>query len=370
VKVPPGLYKRPDSDIWWCSYSNAGRRVRESTGTADLQDAKRFLDERKGRIATGQPVIPRAEKVRYDELAEDLRAHYRTTEDRNLVEVEKRLKHLDAFFKGWPAVAIDSANATRYVERRQTPKRAADGTVIQPGAANGTINRELAILGRMLRLAHENGKLLRVPVIRKLKEAAPRSGFFEEEQFEWVKKRLPDDLQLAVTIAYTYGWRMQSEVLALDLRHLDLVAGTLRLDPGMTKNDEGRVVYLTPELKAQLAAHVERIRALERKLKRVIPYLFPYFDDTPHLSPRLIGTRRRDFRKAWLTVCKAAGVPGRLRHDFRRTAARNLVRRGVSERVAMSITGHRTRSVFDRYNIVNDADLRDAARRISATSAP
>jgi integrase len=98
----------------------------------------------------------------------------------------------------------------------------------------------------MLRLAYENGKLMRVPIIRKLKEADPRSGFFEPEQFEAVRKRLPDDLQAAVTVAYTYGWRMQSEVLALERQHLDIDAGTLRLDPGMTKNGRGRVACTSP----------------------------------------------------------------------------------------------------------------------------
>jgi integrase len=79
----------------------------------------------------------------------------------------------------------------------------------------------------------------------------------------------------------------------------------------------------------------------------------------------VIGEKRDDFRKAWLTASKDAGIPGKLRHDFRRTAARNLIRRGVPERVAMTITGHLTRSVFDRYNIVSDGDLRDAARKLS-----
>jgi integrase len=127
-------------------------------------------------------------------------------------------------------------------------------------------------------------------------------------------------------------------------------------------------VYLTPELKVLLRAQVARVAGLERQRKAEIPWLFPHLPE-PHVGPRLIGQPRSDFRRAWLTACDKAGVPGKLRHDFRRTAARNLVRHGVPERVAMTITGHLTRSVFDRYNIVSSADLQEAARRISATSA-
>jgi integrase len=155
---------------------------------------------------------------------------------------------------------------------------------------------------------------------------------------------------------------MQSEVLALERRQLDLEARTLRLDPGTTKNDEGRVAYLTPELARLLGEQLERIRTVERKTGRIIPFLFPYLR-----GRRRIGQRRRDFRKAWRTACRKAGLPGMLVHDFRRTAVRNLERAGVPRSVAMKITGHKTESVYRRYAIVSDADLQEASRRLTGT---
>jgi integrase len=122
-----------------------------------------------------------------------------------------------------------------------------------------------------------------------------------------VRRRLPADLQVAAAIAYAFGWRMQSEVLTLERRQLDIEAGTLRLET--PKNGEGRTVYLTGELKTLLAAQLERVEALQRRLGRIVPFLFPYLS-----GKRRAGTRRRDFRKAWATACREAGVPGRLRH--------------------------------------------------------
>src|SRR5215475_11886740 len=339
------LYQR--GDIWWVKLYRDGVPTYKSTKTSDKQKAKRIHDTWAGEIAQGS-FLPCADQKRYEELVEDLKQHYRNTESRDLVEVEKRLKHLAAFFSGTRAAKIDPSMVGRYVEHRKAQR-----------AANGTINRELGILTRTFRLALENGQVTRVPVIRKLKEAAPRQGFFEREQFAAVRKHLPDDLQVAATVAYTYGWRTQSEVLTLERRQLDLEAETLRLDPGTTKNDDGRLVYLTPELKALLVNQLERVEQLAKQTGKIIPYVFP------HRAGRHRGKRRTDYRKAWVNACRAAGVPGMLRHDCRRTAVRNMVNAGVPERVAMTVTGHKTRAVFDRYHIVSPADLQEAARRIA-----
>jgi integrase len=339
------------SGPWWIKYSVSGGPRYESTGITDKQAAQRILNDRLGRVAQGQPMPARVDRITYDELAADLREHYQATGRRDPEEAEARLSHLDRFFTSRRVVDIGADLITRYVIRRQ-----------QDGASNGTINRDLAVLRRMLRLGARNRKVMVLPPIEMLKEAPPRSGFFEDDQYEAVVGRFSTrpDLQVALAIAHAYGWRMQSEVLTLERRHVDLTAGTLSLDPGSTKNDDARVVYLTPELRGLLLAQLTRVAALERETDRIIPSL------VPHLGPgRLQGTRIKDFRKAWQTATRRAGVPGRLRHDLRRTAVRNLTRNGVVERVAMKVTGHRTRSVFERYNIVSDGDLRDVARKMA-----
>jgi integrase len=129
-----------------------------------------------------------------------------------------------------------------------------------------------------------------------------------------LRRHLPEDLQAAVTIAHTYGWRMQSEVLALERRHVDLEAGTLRLDAGMTKTRQGRQVYLTPEVRWLVAAQLQWVERLARQTGQIVPFLFPHL----HGCGR-VGTPRRDFRKAWATACTRAGrarpAPARLPAD-------------------------------------------------------
>jgi integrase len=338
------LYQR--GRVWWIKLYVDGRPHYESTGTEHVEEARRVLDKRRGQRASGAPIRPRLDRVTYAEAAQALRDHYRVTGDRDVAEAEGRLAHLDRVFAGRRLVTIGPSDGERYALGRQ-----------RDGAANATVNRELAVLGRLLRLAVDQGQLLQAPRLAKLAEAPPRAGFVDQSAFEALRQHLPPDLQVVVTIAYTFGWR-RNEVLNLQQRHLDLAAGTLRLDPGSTKNDDGRVVHLTAELVGLLRAQLTRVRRLEQARGAVVSALFP------HLAGRFAGRPIRDFRKAWTRACQRAGVPGLLKHDLRRSAVRNMEQAGVPRSVAMKLTGHKTEAIYRRYAMVSPADLKAAAARL------
>ena len=150
------------------------------------------------------------------------------------------------------------------------------------------------------------------------------------------------------------GWRIASEVVPLEWRQVDWHGRVVRLEAGTTKNGDARTFPFTAALETLLSAQLSEHERL-KKAGRLVPFVF-------HRD----GDPIRDFRGAWDTACEGAGCPGRIPHDCRRTAVRNLVRAGIPERVAMTLTGHKTRSVFERYNIVSDGDLRDAAARLDS----
>lgn len=333
--------------IWWIKYYVNGNPIRETTGAEKESEARRFLKAREGRVAMGQPTLPRTDRIRYEEVAGDLRKHYRTTGARNTEEAEFRLRHLNAFFANRRIAAIGPADTTQYAAQRQ-----------ERGASNGTINRELAVLSRMLRLAYEQGKLLRLPVIHRLQESDPRQGFFGEVEFLAVHENLPEPVRPVVTFAYITGWRGPSEILSLTWAQVDFRVGVVRLEPGTTKNREARTFPMFPELRALLEGQRGYTERIQRERGCIIPWVF-------HRD----GTPIRSYRRSWQTACRLAGQPGRIPHDLRRTAVRNMVRKGIPERVAMQLTGHKTRSVFERYNIVAEGDLREAATRLTGTFA-
>jgi len=173
---------------------------------------------------------------------------------------------------------------------------------------------------------------------------------------------LPDELKDVITFAYVTGWRITSEVLPLEWRQVNFEAGEIRLEPGTTKNGDGRTFPFTKTLRVLLQRRHGEREAL-KKASTIEPRVFwRMVADKRGVEkkPRAIVS----FDKAWKVACKAAGCPGRIPHDFRRTAVRNLVRADIPDSIAMKLTGHKTRSVFDRYDIASSTDFKDAARKL------
>ena len=168
-----------------------------------------------------------------------------------------------------------------------------------------------------------------------------------------VLAHIPGPARAVIQFAYVTGWRIPSEVLTLEWRQVDFDANEIRIDPGVTKGGEGRVFPMTPDVRKLLEAQRAQRDAL-KKHGIVCRYVFQR-NAKPITS----------IIKAFKAGCRAAGYPGRIPHDLRRSAVRNLVRSGIPESVCMKLTGHRTRSVFERYNITSADDLRDATSRLS-----
>jgi integrase len=192
--------------------------------------------------------------------------------------------------------------------------------------------------------------------MRKLSEKGnARQGFFEKADFDKMLMHLPIYLKGFAKFAYYSGWR-RGEVSSLLWADIDLAAKVIRLRPEHSKTREPRMVALEGEL-WNVMAERGASREYENPAKTigVSRYVF-------HRKGEPIG----DIRKSWGAACKQANIEGKIFHDFRRTAVRNMIREGVPERVAMAISGHRTRAIFDRYNIVSEDDLRMAMKKTNA----
>jgi integrase len=241
------------------------------------------------------------------------------------------------------AADFGTRDLKRYIAERRREK-----------ATNATINRELAIVKRAFRLAEKSDPPLvnRVPDVALLQENNVRKGFLEHEAYITLRNELPAELRALFVVGFHTGARV-GELEDLRWPQVDFVAKRIVLRPGETKNGEGRTL--------PIFGHMLPWLQIERDIRDskypACPFVF-------HQN----GEKLTGWRHDWDAACKRAGVPGLLFHDLRRTAVRNMVRAGIPEKTAMAISGHKTRSVFDRYNIVNDRDLTDAAAKMEQHS--
>jgi integrase len=332
-------------NTWWIEFHHKGKQVRKASGSTKRSMAIRMLREHLDASTSGKLVVGRGERFRFDDLTELLRRDYRLNKRRSMDRAERAIHHLKSHFGDHRALDISDHELDAYVDQRMTIDE----------AANASVNYEIAMLRRMYRLA---GKVLGGyrPEFPKIRVSNTRKGFFEEPDFCAMLERLNPWMQPPVQFAYLTGWRLRSEVLTLQWPQVDFEAGEVRLEPGTTKNDEGRTFpfAVLPELERLLRAQRERTDALQRATGRIIPWVFHHN-----------GERIREYRGSWDSAIAKAGLPGKIPHDLRRTAVRNLERACVPRSVAMKLVGHKTESIYRRYAIVAKQDLVDGLKRLA-----
>lgn len=355
AKGEGGLFRVAGSKYWRAQYTHDGKVVRVSTEEHVKQRALAVLQRLMGDSARGLPPLPDAHKIHYTDLRRGLIADYEAKGNKSLTTTAdgedwiNGLPQLDAFFEYPKTHGPSVTRITTDTSRDFAQKRLADGV------GGAMVNRSLACLRRMLKLAYEDGKIQSVPKIRFLKEPPARKGFLEQEKFEELVALLPTHLRPLIMFLYYCGVRV-NEARQIEWTQVSLDARLIRLEEEQTKGEEARVVPLPSVLVALL-------RDVEPKSGRV-------FDS-------------ENLRTEWEKACAACGLgkrtkmepkhekgfvyykySGLLIHDLRRSAVRNLRKAGVPETVIMKITGHKTAEVFRRYNIVSTDDVSAAMRSL------
>jgi len=281
--------------------------------------------------------VPEGTPLTFDVMARAYLEDYQLQRYRTMNTARPRVEHLRGFFGGWAAERMTADRVRDYQLSRR-----------QHGAEAATINRETSALSRMFQITIRRGLLERMPLFpKRLEENPPRDGFFEHDEYLKVRAQAPAPYQDVLDFAYYSGWR-RNEILQLTWDEVDVAGGVIRLSPRRSKTRTGRVLPISAPLH----------QVLTRRLRRRQPRDSRVFGRD--------GVPVRQWRTALRDACRKAHVPHRLLHDCRRTAARNLIRAGVPERIAMLLTGHKTRAVFDRYNIVNEQELLTAGERLAA----
>ncbi len=365
------VYTRDSSPYWWISLSVNGRKVCRRTdipNTAPRKQAEQALDDLKAELRVNP--IPTGSALTVADLAQLYLDDYKIKGRRSIGHAVSRWEgHLKPFFGLYQAQRVTPDLIDRYRLHRTNE-----------GASVATVNRELAALRRMFTIGKQKRKLFSVPFVEIIPENNTRTGFLQDSDYaalaESCLKHGGPWMRALLEMGYCYGWR-KSELVNLRVSQVDLLRRTMRLEPGTTKNDEGREVYLTDAIATLLRPLVVgKDRTAQVFARGAVPV--------------------RSFRKVWQNACCAVGLGhfecstcggefttgkrcetckkrltyrGLIFHDLRRTAARNLRRAGVDTSVIKSCGGWKTDKVFQRYSIVAPADMRQAMQKLQADRA-
>lgn len=331
------IYKR--GGVYWFTFVFNGRRIQRSTKQGSRKAAIDIESAFRTQLGRGEVGLDETKKdVTIGELLDALETDFKLRAKWD-VRNQSNFKRARAVFPATMlAEGLTTADVDAYIAKKQ-----------REGLAPATINRMLQLVGQAYKKGLKRKDVKHLPEIRHLSEKGnERKGFFEAEEFSRLLEHLPEDLRDFCRFAYITGWR-KSEIASLTWS--DIEGDVVRLRGENSKNGEARSVVLAGEL-----AEVIKRRKQLRLSSGVLTGCVFHRD----------GNAIAEFRKSWASACKKAGLSERLFHDFRRTAVRNMVRSGVPQSIAMKISGHKTASMFRRYDISNEDDLREALLRVES----
>jgi integrase len=256
AKGDGSVYKpNPRCQFWYIKYRSAGRMQVESSRTPDYEAAARLLRTKIAAVDRGEPVTAANSRFNFEDAAKDFVNDYIVNNRRSQSMVERYIrKHLKPFFGRMRMTTITPATINAYIAKRKADvivvkKAKGEIEAVTKLTSNSQINRELTTLKRMFSLAVQSGRISHKPLIAMLSEAPPRAGFLTADQFEEIRRRLPESVQGVAAFAFLTGWRVVSEVVPLRWSQVDFVGGTVRLEPGMGKTGEPRTFPLTRALR-------------------------------------------------------------------------------------------------------------------------
>jgi integrase len=314
---------------YWIRYSWHGKEYRESAQTGDEKKAAKALQRRLKAVGTPMFIEPKEQRYALDDMLEKIELHYSKKQNRSFKNVKYCWPHIEGGFPFHRVVDIDKDAIEKYQAAR-----------LKAGAAPSTINRETAYLKLGFKLLG-----LAAPVVAQLAEDNVRQGFLRVPEFNSLLAEIRgDDARDLVQFLYNSGWR-SSEPKAMQWSWLDLDSWTVRLPAEYSKNKKPRILPLEGTLRDIIKRRI--------KLRDIAcPYVF-------HRAGKPI----KSFRKAFEAAATAIGQAGLVPHDMRQSAIRNFRKAGLSESDGMKLSGHKTRAVYDRYDIIDEEDSRQAMRR-------
>jgi len=343
-----GVYSEIRSDgteRWIIQYFVNGRRRREVTPARTEKQAEYYLAKRKIAIEEGRWTDKKQiKRVRFEEYATEYLELKQLQGLKAFSRVELSLKYLTPFFGRLYLDNIQSNDILRYItKRRNTIRERPPHDHIAPA----TINRELACLRNLFREAMKAGIINQNPMfgIKLLKEDNVRNRCLSNNEEALMLKQSPPHMYGIILCALNTGMR-KMEILTLTWDQVDLKNRFIFLRGSDTKTGYSRKIPITPTLHKYLSS-------LPRPVN--VKYVFLYK-----------GKPIREFTTSWNNIRKKTGIKDFKFHDLRHTFVTRMRKAGVHDHIIMSITGHKSRDMFKRYDTVDDEDLLSAAHNISA----